>query len=137
MIIHTRDRKAEDLPFIFDSYLKSWRISKHAGTIPNHLYYEVQRTCLEDLLGRGAKTVVAYPEGHPDAILGWAVGEVKDGKCVIHYVYIKDSYVGFAVADHLLAALPGTKPGFYTHKLYLASLRDWVHAPEMARRKSL
>ena len=137
MNVLVRTHKAEDIAFIFDTYLKSWRMSKWAGTIPNHLYFETQRQALEGLIGRGARVVVAHPDGHDDAILGWAIGEEKEGKCVVHYVYIKDSYAGFQVADHLLAALPGSKPGFMTHKMYLASLRDWVHAPEMARRKSL
>lgn len=137
MKVLIRANKPEDIAFIFDSYLKSWRLSKFAGTVPNHLYFETQRQLLEGLLGRGAKVSVAYPEGHEDAILGWICYEEKEGKAVIHYVYIKDSYAGLGVADQLVESVPGAKPGFITHKMFLASLKDWIHAPEIARRKSL
>lgn len=137
MNVQVRDSKAEDIPLVFDSYLKSWRLSKWAGVISNNNYFEVQRTMLEDLLARGALLKVAHPEGHADIILGWGLGEVKDGKQVVHYLFIKDSYVGLAVADRILDALPGSTPGFLTHKLYFPRLKDYTHAPEIARRKSL
>lgn len=122
---------------VFDSYLKSWRTNKAAGTIPNHLYFEVQRTLLEDLISRGAQLQVAYPEGHEDVILGWACGEEKDGKTVLHYVYVKDPFLGLNIPDRLISALPGAKPGYLTHKLGTKETREWRHTPEMARRKSL
>lgn len=141
MEVLVRDRKPEDLPLVFDSYLRSWRLNKSAGTIPNHLFFEVQRTLLEDLLSRGATLKVAYPEGHEDLILGWALGEVKEGKCVLHYLYVKDPYLeknsGLRLPEVLLESLPGAKPGFFTHRQYLKETKEWKHTPEMARRKSL
>lgn len=141
MEIKLREHKAEDLPLIFDSYLKSWRTQKAAGTIPNHLFFEVQRTLLEDLLGRGAVVRVAHPEGHPDLILGWVCGEVKEGKTVLHYLYVKDPYLeknsGLQLANVLVQSLPGEKPGFITHLQRLKETKEWRHTPEMARRKSL
>ena len=137
MEVRVRPGKDEDLPLVFDSYLKSWRTNKAAGTIPNHLFYQVQRTALEDLLSRGALLQVAYPEGHEDLILGWAVGEEKEGKTVLHYLYIKDPYLGLGLPALLLKCLPGEQPGFITHKLPLKETKEWRWTPEMARRKSL
>jgi hypothetical protein len=137
MEILVRDRIPDDLPMVFDSWLKSWRVSKWAGTIPNHLYFETQRVLIEDLIARGAKIVVAHPEGHPDVIMGWACGELKEGKTVLNYAYVKDPYLGLGILERLLAALPGEQPGFITHKLPSKALREWRHAPEMCRRKSL
>jgi hypothetical protein len=137
MEILIRDKKAEDLPLIFDSYLKSWRTNKAAGTIPNHLFFEVQRTLLEDLIGRGAVVKIAYPEGHEDLILGWAMAEQKEGKTVLHYLYVKDPYLGLGLPGLLLKCLPGEQPGFITHRLPLKETKEWRHTPEMARRKSL
>lgn len=122
---------------VFDSWLKSWRTSKWAGVIPNNLYFEVQRTLIEDLLARGCHLKIAYPEGRPDIILGWVCAEEKEGKTVLHYLYTKDPFIGLGIPDLLLAALPGAKPGFVTHKLGLKELKEWRHTPEMARRKSL
>lgn len=137
--ILTRPPKPSDLNLVFDSYLRSWRGSKWAGVIPNHLYYETQRVVLEDLLRRGATLVLAYPDPDPevDTILGWACGEEKSGVCVLHYVYVKDPFLALPVLPALLASLPGTQPGLFTHRQELKQLRAWRHLPEIARRKSL
>lgn len=137
MEILTRDRTADDLAMVFDSWLKSWRVSKWAGCIPNHLYFETQRVLIEDLIARGAAIRIAYPSGRPEVILGWACGEEKEGKCVLHYLYVKDPFIGMGIPETLLAALPGAKPGFITHKLPLKEIKEWRHTPEIARRKSL
>ena len=137
MEIKIRKGKDSDLPLVFDSYLKSWRVNKAAGTIPNHLFFDVQRALLEDLLARGAVLTIAHPDTHEDLILGWALGELKEGKTVLHYVYIKDPYLGLGLPELLLKSLPGEQPGFLTHKLQLKETKEWRHTPEMARRKSL
>lgn len=137
MEILIRDRVPEDLALVMDSWLKDWRTSKWAGVIPNHLYFETQRVLIEDLIARGAIIKVAYPDGRPDVILGWACAEVKEGKAVLHYLYTKDPFIGLGIPGLLLAALPGTKPGFITHKLPLKETKEWRHTPEIARRKSL
>lgn len=137
MKFQVRKRKPEDIPFIFDSWMKSWRVSKHAGCIPNHLFFETQRVLIEDLFARGAWTLVAYPDSDMDTIVGWAVGEVKEGKTVLHYVYVKDPFIGLGVPELLVTNMPGTKPGFITHKLQNKELKEWRHVPEMARRKVL
>jgi hypothetical protein len=81
--------------------------------------------------------VVASPVGQTDVILGWACGEEKDGAAVAHYCYIKDPFLGFGIAERLIDALPGAKPGFLTHKLSGKEWREWRHVPELARRKAL
>jgi hypothetical protein len=133
----TRALKAEDVPMIFDSWLKSWRGSKYAGVIPNNRYYEIQRELIEGLVMRGATFSVAYPEAMDDVILGWACSEVKEGKTVLHYLYVKDPFLGQGITEALLGSRPGEKPGFITHKLQEKLLKDWRWVPEMARRKTL
>ena len=137
MEVLVRGYKAEDLPMVFDSWLKDWRTSKWAGCIPNNLYFETQRTLIEDLIARGAVIQIAYPSGREDIILGWACAEAKEGKTVLHYLYTKDPFLGLGVSNLLLASLPGEKPGFITHRLQGKEYKEWRHAPEIARRKSL
>lgn len=137
MEVLTRAHRPEDLPLVFDSYLKSWRVSKFAGAIPNHLFFDVQRAALEDLLGRGASLVIAYPSGREDVILGWACAELKEDKTVLHYLYTKDPYIGLGIDEKLLSVLPGSKPGFVTHRQNIKATREWRWTPEIARRKSL
>ena len=130
-----RKAVAHDVPLILDSWLNSWRQSKYAGVIRNNDYYETQRSVIEDLIARGATLIVA------DAgrtLFGWACSELKDGLTVVHFVWVKDIYLRKGVEEALLDALPGTKPGFFTHYLHaLGKNREWRWAPEMARRKTL
>lgn len=137
MQILFRPVKAPDLNFVFDSWMKSWRVSKWSGTIPNHLYYETQRTLIEGLIARGAKIVIAYPEGREEVILGWACGEEKAGETVLHYLYVKDPFLGLGIPERLVSQLPGTGPGHITHILPYREFSEWRHTPEMARRKIL
>lgn len=137
MEILIRKRIPSDLAFVFDSWMKSWRTSKWAGVIPNHLYFETQRVLIEDLIARGAWILVAHPEGQVDTIIGWACAEQKDERCVLHYIYVKDPFLGLGIAEKLLDALPGRKPGFITHKLPNKALKEWRHTPEIVRRKAL
>lgn len=137
MQILTRPAKPGDMNFVYDSWMKSWRVSKWAGVIPNHLYYACQRNLIEDLIARGAEIVVACPDSQPDVILGWACGEVKDGATVLHYSYTKDPYLGLGIESTVIGALSGSKPGFITHKINSKYCKEWKHVPEMCRRKDL
>ena len=123
-----------DLSFIFDTYLNTWRRSPYAGTIPNHLYFDTQRVTLEDLIARGAVLEVACPEEYPRLIQGWVCWELKDETPVLHYAYERPGYHTHAF---LIDGLPGSRPGFVTHRLNIKELRAWKHLPEIARRKSL
>jgi hypothetical protein len=129
-----RKRKAADMDFMFGTWLDSWRVSRWSGVVPNHLYYEVHRQLIEDLLARGAFVVLAHQPGNEDALLGFACSELKEGRCVLHYAYIRQG-VDPEVKTALIDACPGTKPGWLTH--LIPGFRDWRHNPEMARRKSL
>jgi hypothetical protein len=124
-----------------DSWSKSWRNSPWAGTIPNNLFHDVQRSTVEGLVGRGAKLHVLSLDDRPEVILGWACTEVeRTGRTVVHMLYVKDPYQAAMpnAPQLLLDAVPGEKPGFYTHrtkKVQAALGRGRVWAPEIARRK--
>lgn len=125
----------DEVPFVFDSWLNSWRTSKYAGTIPNHLYYDTMRTCIEDLIARGAVVLVAEYKGE---MLAWACGEVKDGRTVLHYQYTKDAFLRRGLEDTLINSLPGELPGFVTFATdRFIRDRKWQWVPEMARRQKL
>jgi GNAT superfamily N-acetyltransferase len=126
---------AEDIPFVFSSWLDSWRTSRWAGVVRNNDYYATTRAVIEDLLARGALLLVAEAHG---TLLGFICGEEKDGTTVQHYLYVKDPFHGFGVEERLADALPGRKPGFFTFYQYrLSKSKAWKWAPEIARRKTL
>lgn len=146
-----RPARRDDISFIFDSWLRSWRKSPWAGIVPNNVYYPLTRSVIEQLVARGAEFKVAALESNPDHILGWICYELlpartPDGpEAVIHYLYVKDPYLPLGIDDQLVAAVPGVKPGFYTfrYRQVVEALdrakgpegQHWKHAPEIARRK--
>lgn len=143
MELKPREVLPADVPFIMDSWAKSWRVSPWAGCIPNNRFHEVHRSTVEDLVGRGAKFLVLSPDTQPEVVVGWICYELdKRGITVCHYLYVKDPYKlsqGLQeTAGRLLEATPGQKPGLYTHRtkaIVEALGRGWIHAPEVARRK--
>lgn len=130
-----REWREGESGFVYDTWLNSWRQSKWAGVIPNHLYYDTQRTAIDELIARGAKVIVAELKGE---LLGFVCSEVKDGKTVHHYTYVKDPFLGKGLEEALLAKTAGTKPGWFTfaQSRFLKD-KQWKHAPEMARRQKL
>lgn len=125
----------DEIKFVYDAWLNSWRTSRYAGVIPNHLYYETTRATIDELIARGASVLVAMSEGE---ILGFICGELKDGKKVHHYTYVKDAFLRKGVEERLLAELPGTGPGWFTFaQSQFLKDKSWKHAPEIARRQKL
>lgn len=141
MQISYREIEAADIPLVMDSWLNSWKKCPWAGIVRNNHYYAQTRGVIEDLVGRGATFEVACRDDDPNHILGWVCRELTStGETVIHYLYVKESYLPFNIGQALVERSPGTKPGFYTFRYRQVAdacpSRDgWRHAPEIARRK--
>jgi hypothetical protein len=131
-----------DVPFILDSWMKSWRKSPWAGTLPNNRFFAITRESIEQLIARGSTFEVASSHTKPDHILGWICHELttdSEPRTVIHYLYVKDPYLKSNIARTLVDRAPGRQPGYYTHRY--RQVQDncsyeegWRHAPEIARR---
>ena len=137
-----RDPVPADVPFILDSWIRSFRESPWAGCVPNNQFYDVTRSAIEGLLERGAKLVVACSRVDSDQILGWACTEKVRGGDAAHFVYVKDPYRRRGLATELLnhgTANPQAQDRkFYTFRTRCASYfsrHGWVHEPAIARRK--
>lgn len=142
--IQIRGVNSDDISFIFDSWLRSWRKSPWAGVIPNNLYFPLTRSTIEQLVARGAEFKVACLASDPERILGWICHEQTGPDAVVHYCYVKDPYLNLGIGDALVSAIPGNKPGFYTFRYRQVTdacpsgSREnpgWRHAPEIARRR--
>lgn len=137
-----RAATADDVPFILDSWMKSWRKSPWAGCIVNNSYFKVQRETIEQLIARGAKLEVACSPTKPTQILGWVCSELTtdpEPRTVIHYIYVKDPYLRLPIAATLVQRSPGRQPGYYSHRYRQVQdacdyKEGWRHAPEIARR---
>lgn len=138
-----RSAKPEDLPFLFDSWMNSWRKCPWAGCIPNNLFFPLQRSAIEQLIGRGATFEIACRAADENHILGWICKETSKEaipKCIVHYIYTREAYLPFGIGEELVKRCEGEKPGYYTYRYRQVSdtcdfRKGWRHIPEIARRK--
>ena len=133
---------ADEWPFIFDSWARSYRKSPFAGTIPNNLYDEVSRASFNDIIARpGARVIVAVtdlPEGGR-RVMGYVVSEPR--RNCLHYVCVKQAYRRLGVGSSLVAEATkdfadGDK--FYTHRTpssskFLRERDGWTWDDAIAR----
>jgi hypothetical protein len=60
-----------ELPGVYESWAGTWRRSRSAGCIPNHLFNEVTFTAITQLLQRGMRVDVLTAKAAPSVVLGW------------------------------------------------------------------
>src|SRR5271165_681887 len=98
----------EDLPFIFSTWLKSFRYSSSfAKEIDNETYYKFHQQVIERILSRSPSIYIACDQLHPDTVFGYIVYEGP----VLHFAYVKKSFRKLGIAR---ALLPYT-PDFISH----------------------
>lgn len=134
-----RPLKPEELPFLLDSWTRSYQRSPWAGVVPNHRYPEMMREMIAGLLGRGMVVLVAA-EPESGRIMGYVAYEVKGAEqttAVLHFIYVKDPYRKLGLARALRAKVPGVR--FVTHRTRASRALEGnaTFAPEIARRKDL
>lgn len=112
-----RPAEAADAPFIFHSWLRTYRRSHLARAMPEREFMLTHHAIAERLLGRG-RCVVVHPEGDPAVILGWVLREA--GAPVLHYVYVKGALRGHGLGRGLVAEAGPWPAGWrYTHRTAL------------------
>src|ERR1700677_4935251 len=118
MPIEIRPAYLEDIPFIFATWLRSYRHSStFAKKISNDIYYLRHHLVIDLILKReGSKVLVVHPQGEPDVILGYVVTEKQpDGAEVVHYTYVKKSFRRMGIAETLWKELDKNKSYTFTH----------------------
>lgn len=136
LTLTSRPSNPEDLLYVHDTWLNSWRTSPWAGCVPNHLFFDTQRATIAGLLARGASVRICHFAESPELIQGWCCFEQKEGITILHYLYAGDPFLEPAVIDHFKDTVLGNS-GFVTHQQNKKAFRKWKHVPEIARRKSL
>ena len=104
---------ANDLNFVYDTWLMSYRNTLMPEGGARDKFYRMMRKRVSMLLLRGAKALVAVDPSEPDYIYGFICAEEN----LLHYVYVKDAYRGNGVSLQLTAeaGLGGASPLFCTH----------------------
>jgi hypothetical protein len=95
--LSVRPANQSDIPFIFATWLKSYRDSKFAELIDSKTYFAAHHALIEILLAKSL-VLIAHPNGKPNVICGWSVTQPN----LIHYVYTKAAFQKLGVATILL-----------------------------------
>jgi len=94
-----------DIPFITNSWLKSYRKAQFTAGVTNTVYYKRHHDVIREVIKSSSLVVLCNPEDKTH-ILGWACVERLDGDptCYLHYVYVKHLMRGKGLATKLLDA---------------------------------
>lgn len=106
-----------DIPFIKDSWLRSFERSWHVKRVPPATYRYNHGRLVDRLLVRST-TLVACDPADPWVVWGWICGEWDSGVLCAHYTYVKEGLRGYRVATKLYESLcEGRTPDavVYTH----------------------
>lgn len=129
-LFRTRRLLPEDVPFLYNSWLKSYRDSPTVQSISNTVYYAEQHKLIERLLqAPEAKAVVACNPEDPTQIYGYIVYQPD----VLHWVYVKHTFRGAGIARMLVAEAGLSAKLIYTHRVKnserLVGERDATYNP--------
>jgi hypothetical protein len=111
-----RDASAEDVPFIFSSWLKSFRNGAMCRHVDNTIYYAEHHKVCEKLMKR-CKILIAADANDVANILGWICYEEIDGIFTLHYAYTKHTFRGLGVLRQIFNSIKHdfNTAGIHTH----------------------
>lgn len=95
-----RPLTAEDIPFVFNSWLKSYRESPQVVGIPNTIFYDKFHKVIEEIIPKSV-TIVAHDPEDPKLIYGYIVVEYTGKDLVFHWAYVKHPFRGFGLGKAL------------------------------------
>src|SRR6056297_1572859 len=101
MKVHVRTANEEDVHFILNSWLKSFRNSQFAKGISSTVYFTEHHKVLRKLLKRSTILVACNPEDQ-NQIYGYLVLEKVDGVLCIHFAYTKQVFRKLGIQRQLL-----------------------------------
>lgn len=119
--IQLRPANQEDVPFIFSSWLKSYKYAPWCRNLTNTVYYAEHHKVIERLLKTNDVIIACNPED-PSQIYGFVCAGTVDGIFCLHYMYVKQSFRGLGIGKTLLNAFqhdPSTA-AVYTHHTRIA-----------------
>jgi len=136
-----RDMVEADYPFLYSSWLKSYKPSRSVGPLPSNLYWSVVKETIEQILARkGIICKVACNSEDPEQIFGYLVAEDNGALPVCHYLYVKQPFRRLGIARMLINAFLAERRTFkHTFKTrdcrHLPSSYCGIYSPDEVRRK--
>jgi hypothetical protein len=99
-----RAPKAEDINFIYSSWLKSYRNSEDANRMTNEVYYGNYKKTIEGILLNSRAIITCNPEDI-DQVYGYVVYQNYNNITILHYAYTKYTYRKLGVAQELISSI--------------------------------
>lgn len=109
-----RDAVPEDVSFIFNSWLKSYRGSRAVAGIVSSVFFAEHHRVLERIM-KSCKVIVACNPEDTSQIYGYIVHEMVSGVDVFHYAYVKHTFRRMGLAKAMLQHI---KPDTSTASMY-------------------
>ena len=111
----------DDLPFLFSSWLKSYRSSHFAEKITNTIYFEDHHKVIERII-KNSKVLIACNPADPSQLYGYSVATEEGGVLVLHFLYVKHTFRNMGIGKTLLDAVghERDKAAVYTHHTRMA-----------------
>ena len=135
--VRIRPALEADVPFIFSTWLRSYRDSNFANNISTTVYYAEHHKVVEKLL-KSSEVFIACADDDISELYGYICAQKVDGILVVHYAYVKHSFRHLGIGAQLLAVLEydPTKASIYTHMTKtarsLATKYGFIHSPYLA-----
>lgn len=126
--VFLRRMTPDDHPFVFNSFLKSYRDSPSVRGIPNTLFYAKHHLLIEQIFAdpRLIAYVACNPDDH-DQIYGYIVAQSypmdDTAALAFHWVYCKQPFRNYGIARKLVEEVIATvahiasNPIYYTHRV--------------------
>lgn len=97
---YIRQPNQDDLGFIYNSWLKSFR--QTVPSIDKPIYFIEQRKIIDKIFDRSKIYISCNPE-HLDQIFGYVIFDESPRKfTIVHYVYVKHPYRRLGIGDELM-----------------------------------
>ena len=116
-----REPTVGDYPFIFSSWLKSYRFSDLPKSVSKTIYFKEHHKIIEDLLS-SSTTILACDVIDPNNIFGYITVAKINEIFTVHYIYVKHTYRRFGLGRLLLNVFEHNTGGkmVYTHETPIA-----------------
>ena len=120
-LVRLRKASQEDVGFIFNSWLKSFKNASFCRNVTNTIYYAEHHKVIERLL-KSNETIIACNDNDPSQIYGFINAGIIEGIFCLNYIYVKQSFRNFGIGKSLLNAFEHdqTHASVFTHHTRMA-----------------
>jgi hypothetical protein len=122
----------QDIPFVFDGWLRSYRSAKSVCQVPNETYYFWHHRLVEGFwFDRTCTWLVACNPTTPTQVFGFLCGQMAEtlagNQPVLHYCYVAKNFRRWGLASRLAATF-GAAAGVVTVTHQTDASKAWFKA---------